>query len=140
MEFENIENFNPRSCINGKVMRLGRMIDGIFRKHLSPFELTSSQTSLMFVLSKKGKSTQKELSELQKLEKSSLNRNIQRLIQRKLLSKSEFPLLQLTHEGKVLVNAIIPEWQKAMQEVRDIIDADGEAALDVVLKKFYTKS
>ncbi len=137
MEFENIENFNPRSCISGIVMRLDKLTANIFRKYLSPFDMTDSQTAILFVLSKAGKISQKQLAEYQKLEKSTLNRNIQRLLQRKLVMKSEGKLIQLTQEGKILVNDIIPEWKKAMQEITDILGNDGVAALNLVIKKFY---
>ena len=99
--------------------------------------MTDSQTAILFVLSKAGKISQKQLAEYQKLEKSTLNRNIQRLLQRKLVMKSEGKLIQLTQEGKILVNDIIPEWKKAMQEITDILGDDGVAALNLVIKKFY---
>jgi DNA-binding MarR family transcriptional regulator len=85
-----------------------------------------SQFTLLFILSKHTALNQKELSSIAKLEKSSLHRNIKRLIDHNYVSRKVFPLLQLTNDGKKLVNAIIPEWKKAMAEIRKIIGKDGE--------------
>lgn len=129
MEFNRIANFDPSSCISGKINRSKRIVSGVFRKHLKPYGITDSQLTLMFIMSKKEKMTQKQLSEFALLEKSSLNRNLTRLIVRKLLSREEFPLITITTDGKYFVENIIPIWEKAMCEIREIIGKEGEAAL-----------
>lgn len=139
MEYKNIQNFDPRTCISGKVMRLNRVIANIFRKHLSPFEVTDSQLSLLFVLSKKDGLTQKQLTEILQLEKSSLNRNLKRLLEKDLLTRADFPIIRITNKGKELTNTIIPHWEKAMAEIRTLLGEEGEAALNVVSSKLQTK-
>ena len=134
MEFKNIAEFNPRECISGKVMRLNRLTANIFRKHLSPFNVTDSQLTLLFILSKKGKCNQKEISEIAKLEKSSLNRNLTRLVEKDFITKQDFPLLQLTASGKVFVENIIPEWQKAMTEITELISEEGVNGINTALE------
>ena len=135
MQFENIHAFNPSTCISGKVGRLNRLTATVFRKYLKPFYITSSQLSILFVLVKREGLTQKKLSDIVLLEKSSLNRNLNRLFAKNYLSKADFPIIKITYEGKVFVNKIIPEWENAMKEIREIIDEDGEAALNIVLAK-----
>ena len=134
MEFTNIKEFNPRECISGKVKRLNRLTANVFRKHLSPFEITDSQLTLLFILSKKGKCNQKEMTEITCLEKSSLNRNLKRLVDKNYISKQEFPLLQLSSEGKVFVENIIPEWEKAMIEIKELITEDGVTGINIALE------
>ena len=80
-------------------------------------------------MSKKEKMTQKQLSEFAHLEKSSLNRNLTRLIDRKLLSRDEFPIIMITTDGKYFVENIIPIWEKAMCEIREAMGKEGEDAL-----------
>ena len=133
MKFKNLETFNPSECISGKVRRLNRLTANVFRKHLSPFNITDSQLSLLFILSKKVKCNQKEISEVAKLEKSSLNRNLTRLIDKGFITKKDFPLLQLTHSGKVFVEGIIPEWNKAMIEIKELISEDGLNGINIAL-------
>ena len=134
MEFKNIASFNPRECISGKVTRLNRMVANVFRKYLAPFNVTDSQLTLLFILSKKGKSNQKELSQIAKLEKSSLNRNLKRLVDKNYITKKEFPLLQLTHTGKIFVENIIPEWEKAMTEIKELITEEGLNGINIALE------
>lgn len=132
MEFNNIDKFDPSTCIAGKVMRIKRITANIFRKHLTPYHITDSQLTIMFVMSKRKTTTQKQLSEIIFLEKSSLSRNLNRLLDRKLLDKSEFPILKITTDGLYFVENIIPIWEKAMQEIREKIGEQGEESLDLL--------
>lgn len=121
MAFKNIEKFNPKSCIFGKISRINRLSNTIIRKHLSPFNVTESQTSILFVFSKKTSLTQKQLAKFTKLEKSSVNRNIKRLIENEFLTKKEFPELKITKKGLKLVSEIIPKWEIAMEEINNLL-------------------
>lgn len=132
MEFENLERLNPSECISGKVMRLNRITANVFRKYLLPFHITDSQLSILFVLTKKGGLTQKQLSNIVQLEKSSLNRNLKRLFDKSYLSRIDFPTIQITHLGKSFVNNVIPEWKKAMDEISELLGEDGKTALNLV--------
>ena len=38
-----------------------------------------------------------------------------------------------------MLNDIVPEWEKAMQEIRGYLADDGESALDLILGKLLTK-
>lgn len=135
MEFENLKCFNPAECISGKVMRLNRITANVFRKYLMPFDITDSQLSILFVLTKKGGLTQKQLSGIVQLEKSSLNRSLNRLFDKNYLSRTDFPTIQITHLGKSFVNNIIPEWKKAMDEISELLGEDGKTALNLLHKK-----
>jgi len=129
MEFINIKQFNPTKCISGKIMRINRITGNIFRKYLAPFKITDSQLTLLFVLTKAGGLTQKQLSDFIFLEKSSLNRNLKRLIHKKYITRDNFPIIEITYQGKVFVEQIIPEWEKAMAEIRAIIGDEGEQSV-----------
>lgn len=134
MSFKNIESFNPSTCISGKVMRLNRITGNIFRKYLSPFGITDSQTSIMFVLSKHEDGLiQNQIATIVQLEKSSLSRNLKRLIDQGYIQKNDSSKIVITQEGKQLIEQIIPEWQKAMDEIRSYIGQDGEEALSTLL-------
>ena len=129
------ENFNPSVCISNKVRQLNRVIANIYRKYLSPFQITDSQLTILFVLTKKGKLPQKDICRGLLLEKSSLNRNLNRLVDRGLISKADFPLVQITDPGIELVNAIIPEWEKALKETEQLLHNDGVLAIDLLTQK-----
>jgi len=139
MEFNNINSFNPSSCISGKVKRINRLTANVFRKHLAPYGITDSQLTLMFILSKRKSSTQKDLGEMAFLEKSSLSRNLDRLIERKLLKKTSLHHLEITTDGLYFVENIIPIWEKAMLEIRGIIGSEGEDSLNAVFNSLAKK-
>lgn len=135
MEFENLRCFDPSECISGKIMRLNRVTANVFRKYLMPFDITDSQLSILFVITKKDGLTQKKLSKIVQLEKSSLNRNLNRLYDKDYLSKTEFPAIQITPLGKSFVANILPEWKRAMDEMSELLGNDGKTALNLVHSK-----
>lgn len=132
MEFDNLVGFDPRLCIGGKVRRVALITSSIFRKYYAPFGITDSQTSILFILTQFGSKTQKELTDITKLEKSTLNRNLARLITNGYLNKENFPKISITQEGKTLVNNIIPEWKKAMKEITKLLTVEGLESLNTV--------
>ena len=137
--YPNIELFNPKECLSGKISRIHRLTATIFRKHMAPYGVSNSQVSLLFVLSKMENLTQKELSDLAKLEKSSLHRNLKRLIEQGHLDKKNFPQIEITEKGKKLVDSIIPEWEKAMAEIREVIGEEGESSINRIHQKLASK-
>jgi len=115
-------------------MRLNRITGNIFRKYLSPFGITDSQTSIMFVLSKHEDGLiQNQIATIVQLEKSTLSRNLRRLIEQGYLKKNDASKIAITYEGKQLIEKVIPEWQKAMAEIRSYIGQVGEEALSTLL-------
>lgn len=137
--YPNIESFNPRECLSGRISRIHRLTANIFRRYIAPFDVSNSQLTLLFILSKNVGLTQKQLSDIAKLEKSSLNRNLARLINQEYLDKKNFPQIEITEKGKKLVNAIIPEWEKAMAEIREVLGKDGEASINQIHQRLTTK-
>ncbi|MGB1296032.1 MAG: MarR family winged helix-turn-helix transcriptional regulator [Flavobacteriales bacterium] len=135
MNEDPFQKFNPRVCISGQVMRLNRIIANVFRKYLKPFGITDSQLTILFILCKKNELNQKKLTEITKHEKSSLNRNLNRLIDMEFVTKVNFPLIQITEKGKTKVLEIIPEWEKAMKEVNELIEDEGVDALNLIMNK-----
>lgn len=118
--------------------RINRLTGNIFRRHLKNFDVTSSQLTLLFVLFKQGGLTQKQLSGILFMEKSSINRNLKRLFQKGYITKNNFPDIDITQDGKILLDEVVPSWQSAMQEIREVLQQDGEAAVDTLLSKLKT--
>lgn len=131
--FPNIENCNPQMCISSKMLRCQRIISNVYRKYLQPFDITSSQLSILFIVTKMENVNQAKLSETLKLEKSTVSRNMKRLLERKLIKKEVAQVVSITHSGKILLEQIIPAWDKATAEARTILKKEGEQALDSLL-------
>ncbi|EDP70941.1 transcriptional regulator, MarR family protein [Flavobacteriales bacterium ALC-1] len=131
-DFPKLEACDPRTCFSGRMMRMDRIISKIFRKHITPFGLTNSQLSILFVTAKKGIVTQQLLSEVLFLEKSSMSRNMRRLLEMELIVRIDSRKIEMTLKGKALLEQIIPEWEKAMTEVNTILGNEGQKAFETV--------
>ena len=70
------------------------------------------------------------------LEKSTISRNMRRLLEKGYIQRSQEvkKAIQMTEEGKAFLATVIPDWENAMQEVKEILGEDGQAALGTLLK------
>ena len=135
--YQNIDSCDPRTCINSKIGRSQRIINSIFRKHVRQFGITSSQLSILFVLSKRGKCTGKELANILYLEKSSVSRNKRRMLEQELLESEGLHIL-ITNKGLELLEKVIPSWEKAMEETKKKLGNLGEESLNTIVSQLIT--
>lgn len=98
-----------------------------------PYNITDSQLSILFVITKKKEITSKKISDMLCMDKSTISRNLRRLIEKKYISKKGGFYLSITDHGKQLLEEVIPEWEKAMFETRQIIGNEGENSLNILL-------
>ena len=126
---------DPRTCMARKIMLSDRLISTTYRKHLAHFGLTASQRMILFVLSKRGPLKQSELAKSVILEKSSLSRNLNRLLTSNYVCKTTPRKISITEAGKAMLEKLIPAWEKAKKEIQDKLGEDGLAALNLVVKK-----
>ncbi|MEE9430957.1 MAG: MarR family winged helix-turn-helix transcriptional regulator [Melioribacteraceae bacterium] len=133
-KYSKIDTINPLSCYSNKMMRCNRIIANIFRKHLKDFGITDSQLSILFYVTKSKEVNQKNICDFLVSEKSTTNRNINRLLDKGYLSIDKHYLIT-TENGKELLERIIPSWENAMEEVNEIIGKDGEDALNKIHSK-----
>lgn len=116
-------------------MRCNRVVASVFRKHLKPFGITNSQLSTLFIISKALNPSLKLLSEKMYIDKSTVNRNLKRLIENGCIQKRTIHDLQITTKGKELLELVIPQWENAMTEIKEILDEEGEQALNIIVQK-----
>ena len=124
---------SPSSCVAGKIMRCERIILNIYRKHLSAFGLTNSQLSILMIVAKLGKLKQANLAVMLHLEKSTVSRNVKLLLKAELLMRVASKQLAITEKGKILVESVIPAWEKAKMEANELLQDDGQMALNLIL-------
>ena len=134
-QFPNLKSCNPKACISGKIMRCNRIVASVFRKHLKPFGITNSQLSTLFIISKTPNPTQKLLSDKMYMDKSTVNRNLKRLIENNFIEKITIHDLQVTTKGKELLEQVIPHWENAMTEIKQLLEEEGEEALNIIVQK-----
>lgn len=79
------------------------------------------------------------MCEILALEKSTVSRNLTRLIKNDFLLKNTSRELIITENGKSLLERIIPSWLKAKAEVAERIGQSGQEALDTLITKITTE-
>ena len=131
--YDNVDNCDPRQCIASKMMKSHRIINGIFRKHLKGFDLGNGQLSMLFVITKSGGMTQAGLSEHMFMEKSTVSRNVARMLKKGFIVREVSGIIRITDDGLAMLDEVIPQWELAMTETRALLKQDGEAAVDVLL-------
>ena len=134
-KYPNIEKCNPTVCISGNMMKCNRIVANIFRKHLKPFGITDSQLSILFVVTKVKMVNQKKISEILFLEKSTVNRNITRLIDHQYIAFDNKLFLNTTEKGQQFLEEVLPHWDIAMQEIRGILGNEGTEAIALIANK-----
>lgn len=135
VKYPNIEKCDPRTCISGNMMKSNRIIANVFRKHLKPFGITDSQLSMLFFITKAKNVSQKQIAERLFLEKSTVNRNITRLMDQQYLSTDSNKIINTTEKGKQLLEKVIPRWNIAMKEIQSILGKEGVQAVNLILGK-----
>jgi DNA-binding MarR family transcriptional regulator len=133
--YKNVDKAKPDECLAAKIMKSHRIMNGIFRKHLQPFGITNPQLTILFTLSKRETVTQTELGNILFLEKSSVSRNMRHLTSAGLISRANHTHLKIEDKGLQLLEEVIPAWNKAMDETKDLLGMDGMFALDTLIDK-----
>ena len=126
--------YELQDCLGARINGLSRVVDSIYRKHLQGLGLTQTQLSVMMVLYKKGESEQHEVADMLHFETSSLTRILVRLINQNYVIKKgavNRPIIGLTKSGTDKVLESIPSWEKAMDEVHEMLGITSVAAFEV---------
>lgn len=117
------------------MMRCNRIIANIFRKHLQESDITNSQLSILFFVAKSKNVTQKEISQFLIMEKSTVNRNIKRLLNKEYIDSKVHSAINTTNKGNELLENIIPLWNKAMSEAEEVLGKAGLSSLNILQSK-----
>ena len=124
-------------CVSGRLGRLKRQVSNIYRRHLSQMGVTESQVMILLTLLEFKSIEQNELAKMFALEKSSLSRNLVRLQKMGYVGKSSdyHPTLSLTSTGTKFAKRLYPIWQRAMNEVSQMIGKEGFESLSILESK-----
>lgn len=125
-------------CPLGSLTLLSRKIGKMFRTHLSKLNVTNSQVGIFLILHNKGETSQSELSKMLDLERSTMSRDLVRLVNQGYLYKvkvKKSPQVGLTKKGQEFATEIAQEWKKGYDETRDLLGENGLAALKLLEQK-----
>ncbi len=116
-----------QNCIGANIRSLSRVVDNYYRSCLATFDITENQMTILFLLSKTGIIEQGKVGSNLALERSTVSRNIKLLEKKELLIRTTAyrPEIELSKKGKKLVVALIPGWEKVMDELTNKIGSDS---------------
>lgn len=131
--------FDVTQCIGNRLRCLSRIVDNEFRIMLKDFDITESQLSILFALSKLGKTEQGKIGETLFLERSTVSRNVKLLEKRGVLSRTDTyrPEIEMTEQGNLLLKQIIPIWESLMNTLCDTLGEKGLSSLKTLEQKLY---
>jgi DNA-binding MarR family transcriptional regulator len=115
-----------RDCLASRLRLLNRVITGIYDTALRPHGLRISQMNVLVAVAARGSIRASQLCRLMRLEKSTLSRDVERLVERGWLARS--PALAVTSAGERLLGECLPAWRQAQRAARHVLTpavADG---------------
>ena len=119
-------DFIPATCVGAQVRKLSRIVSKKYNDVFSPFGINLSQAHLLFATSTKHGILQTEIACALVLERSTIHRDIKRLIDRNFLKLEKnvgikSPSVYLTKEGKSFVKGLLPVWKKTQSELEKLL-------------------
>ncbi len=118
-------------CLASRIRLLNRLVTAAYDTALRPHGLRIGQLNVLVSIAARGPLRASELCRLLKLEKSTLSRDLDRLLEHGWITRS--PRLEITSTGRARVTECLPAWRKAQRKARNLLTppiADG--AMQVV--------
>jgi DNA-binding MarR family transcriptional regulator len=125
-------------CLASRFRLLNRLVTGVYDQALRPHGLRISQMNVLVSVAARGPVRASEICQLLKLEKSTLSRDLNRLVERGWLDRT--PKLAITAAGRKQIAACLPAWRKAQREARRVLTpALADATMQVVHKLWQSE-
>lgn len=134
-----IAESTAQACLATRVRQLSRIITRLYDDAMRPLGITASQYTLLAQLASRDGITAVEIGHDLDIEKSTLSRNLKRLLALGLIIMDP-PAgrrgrgLHLTPKGQVVLKDAYPVWQAAQQRAIAVMGTDARGTLDSLLK------
>jgi DNA-binding MarR family transcriptional regulator len=128
------------ACLATRVRQLSRIVTRVYDDAMRPLGITASQFTLLTQLANQDAITAVEIGFSLDIEKSTLSRNLKRLLALGLLVMDP-PAgrrgrgLHLTPKGQEVIKQAYPVWQDAQRKASGVMGADSRATLDALLNQ-----
>jgi DNA-binding MarR family transcriptional regulator len=121
-------------CVASKVRRLSRKVSRIYDEELRSHRVKISQVAILVAVARLGPVQPVTLGRRLSIEKSTLTRNVQRMVAQGWISARPGPegntqLLTLTPKGARLLRQAAPRWRRAQKRAQTLL---GGSAVDAV--------
>ncbi len=122
------------NCVVVRLKVLDRAVNAIYNKAFGPHGLKSTQLHIIATVAEFGSMEVKPLCHILSLDSSTLSRALARIENKGYLKsepsgKGKNLLISVTDEGLDLVRRVYPDWQKAQEQVRELLGSDALKAI-----------
>ncbi len=127
------------TCLATRVRQLSRIVTRVYDDALRSLGITASQFTLLTQLAQQDGITAVEIGFTLDIEKSTLSRNLKRLLALDLIVMDP-PAgrrgrgLHLTPKGQAIIRDAFPVWQEAQRRALNVMGSDSRATLDGLLQ------
>ena len=122
-------------CLLSRARKLDRVLTGIYDAELRPFGLKASQLNLLVLVAKIGPIRRIEIGKRLHLDPSTLTRNLKIMLVNGWIQEvadgedGRGHPVQITAQGRNLLNQIGPSWRKAQTRTEKFLGEDGATLL-----------
>ena len=137
-ELAEIASTTGQACLATRVRQLSRIITRVYDDALRSHGITASQFTLLTQLANQDGITAAEIGATLDIEKSTLSRNLKRLLALGLITMDP-PAgrrgrgLHLTAKGQAVIKDAFPIWQGAQKRATMVMGNDSRATLDTLV-------
>ena len=137
-EIAGIADATAQNCIATRVRQLSRIVTRVYDDAMRPLGITASQFTLLTQLAHRDGITAVEIGFTLDIEKSTLSRNLKRLLALNLIIMDP-PAgrrgrgLHLTPKGQAVIKEAYPVWMAAQQRAVGVLGPDSRNTLDGLL-------
>jgi DNA-binding MarR family transcriptional regulator len=137
-DISDIAESTAAACISTRVRQLSRIVTRVYDDALRPLGITASQFTLLTQLAHQDGITAVEIGHTLDIEKSTLSRNLKRLLALGLLTMDP-PAgrrgrgLHLTPKGESVIKQAYPVWMDAQSKTVTIMGVQSRSTLDDLL-------
>ena len=138
LDISEIAEQSSTLCLASRVRQLSRIVTRLYDDAMRPLGITASQFTLLTQLGQRDGITAVEIGFSLDIEKSTLSRNLKRLLALGLIDMDP-PAgrrgrgLHLTPKGQVVIKEAYPVWAEAQRCAYSMMGADSKIALDQLL-------
>lgn len=123
-----------RDCLAVRTRLIARTVTALYDGALEPHGITCAQVHLLAMIEVNGRCTPSELGELLRLERSTISRNLELLLEHGWVVAVErdgkgIREVALAAGGRRMLAAVLPAWRDAQEETLELLGADGVRAV-----------
>jgi DNA-binding MarR family transcriptional regulator len=121
-------------CLAVRVRLLARSVSAIYDQAVASHDVTIAQVNLLTALGGVGPCAPRKLGEVLQLERSTVSRNLDLLIEKGLVEAVStdwkgIAEVALTEAGHQKIEDVLPDWRMAQKQARELLGSDGVQAV-----------